>query len=532
MIEQIIGNYRIVGEIGAGGMASVHLAVHKDVPNLKVVLKRLSDRSLVDRFKREADKLALLDGQAGICQIKHFFDHGGDFFIAMEYIDGCNLDETVRGETGLDHDGALSIMSAVLRTLEFAHSRGIYHRDIKPTNIMIDTGGQVKVIDFGIAKGKSDPDLTTVGTSLGSPRYMAPEQFAPDENTDWARCDIYAVGVTLYYALTAQLPFSGKDLYELREEKYRGLLEAPSRVDPTVSPAMDAVVMRALVVDPAQRYGSAAEMLVDLTAAAAGEPVHPLPPPPSGDPGHTRVMDAVPPPRPVATARPAPPVSRPSVETVPLWRRFPPAVLAGAAALVLVLVVGGIWLGTRGGDGPAVQPGPGDDLGDGRTDTTVRDVAPVPPEPGVVDVSIRPGGGSLWVDGELVGHDLKARRITLDAGAHTLRAEQPDSREASLSRTIEVAAGARSSEVFTFTHRPAPVPAAQGELLVGSRPSFGHDIYIDGKKMGKPTQARFFLSTGLHVVKVVAIIDGVAVSKEKQVTVVEGENEKLFFDFD
>ena len=192
MTEQLIGNYKILDKIGAGGMAKVYLAVHKDVPNLKVILKILTDSRLVERFKQEADKLALLDGNPNICRIKHFFNHGEDIVIAMEYIDGITLDKKIKTDGRITIDESLRIIRDVLGVLAFAHGKGIYHRDIKPSNIMLDSEGNVKVIDFGIAKAKSDPNLTIAGTSCGTPPYMAPEQFTPSEDTNYALVDVYA----------------------------------------------------------------------------------------------------------------------------------------------------------------------------------------------------------------------------------------------------------------------------------------------------------------------------------------------------
>jgi len=373
MTERLIGNYRIIDDLGAGGMASVHLAVHRDVPNLKVVLKKLNDRRLVDRFKREADKLALLGGQPGICQIRHFFDHADDFYIAMEYIDGRNLGQLIEAEGGLGRERALEIMLAVLHALDFAHRQGIYHRDIKPTNIMVDKDGLVKIIDFGLAKGKFDTDLTSVGTQLGSPRYMPPEQYSPVKNTEWSRCDVYAVGGTLYHALTGCPPFKATEYFELREEKLRGRIAPPSSINPMLSRELDAVILRAQAVDPADRYVDAAEMLVDLKsatdcnipAATASPPEQDLERTYEGPPEESPAASKPPiPPVPVSGALPetvpvseSPPESMPSPPpestTQPSsggrWPRK--MMLVATCALVLILVAVGIWWITNRDDG-------------------------------------------------------------------------------------------------------------------------------------------------------------------------------------
>ena len=260
MMDEFVGKYKILRSIGAGGMASVFLASHRDVPNLKNILKKLTDPQLADRFKREADKLAQLDGHIGVCQIKHFFEHNGDFYIVMEHIEGPTLEELVKSDSPPDVPRAVEITRSILATLDFAHRKGIIHRDIKPTNIMIDRHGQVKIIDFGVAKGEADPELTQSGTSLGSPRYMAPEQFNLTENIDWIRCDLYAVGVTLYYLLTHEHPFKGDNVYEICAAKQRNNVKPPSQINPAIPLALEAVALKAMACDPGLRYATATEM--------------------------------------------------------------------------------------------------------------------------------------------------------------------------------------------------------------------------------------------------------------------------------
>ncbi|MEW5995832.1 MAG: serine/threonine-protein kinase, partial [Candidatus Zixiibacteriota bacterium] len=219
MEDQSIGNYKVLRQMGAGGMARVYLAVHQDVPNLKVVLKILTDPRLGERFKGEADKLALLDGHPNICQIKHFFRHGDDTVIVMEHIDGVTLQDRIDAEGKLPLEESLQIISDVLDILGFAHQKGIYHRDIKPGNIMLDKKGQVKIIDFGIAKAETDPSLTLAGSACGTPAYMAPEQFTPSADTNYALVDVYAAGATLFTMLTGQSAYTGDNEFAIRDAK-------------------------------------------------------------------------------------------------------------------------------------------------------------------------------------------------------------------------------------------------------------------------------------------------------------------------
>jgi len=267
MADQLIGNYRVIKQIGAGGMAKVYLAVHKDIPNLKVILKILSDPRLVQRFKQEADKLALLDGHPNICRIKHFFTHGEDVVIAMEYIEGIALDEKLRSQGRLPIGESIRIVERVLDILEFAHQRGIYHRDIKPSNVMIDQTGTVKIIDFGIAKAKTDPDLTIAGTACGTPAYMAPEQFTPSDDTNYALVDIYATGTTLYRMLTGELPFKGDNEFALRDAKLFTDPPRPRDLAAGISRELETCILRAIAKKPEERFQSAGEMRTSLCSA-------------------------------------------------------------------------------------------------------------------------------------------------------------------------------------------------------------------------------------------------------------------------
>ncbi len=270
MEEKLIGNYRVLKKLGAGGMARVYLAVHKDVPNLKVVLKILTDPRLVERFRHEADKLALLDGHAGICRIKHFFNHGDEMAIAMEYIDGVTLDEYLKATERLPIPDAIRIVLAVLDILQFAHQKDIYHRDIKPSNIMMNKQDEVKIIDFGIAKSKTDPSLTLAGTAAGTPAYMAPEQFTPSDDLDYSLVDVYACGITLYHLVTGELPFEGENEFVIRDAKLFGEPSKPRQKNPSVPKAVESVIMKAMHKAPEQRYQSVGEMAAELRQILGG----------------------------------------------------------------------------------------------------------------------------------------------------------------------------------------------------------------------------------------------------------------------
>jgi serine/threonine protein kinase len=274
MTERQIGNYRILKQIGAGGMAKVYLAVHKDVPNLKVVLKILSSPQHAERFMQEADKLALLERNPNICHIRHFFNHEDELVIAMEYIEGKSLEEMIAEKGNFSVEETIKIIADLLAALAFAHDKEIYHRDIKPGNVMFDRDGLLKIIDFGIAKGKTDPQMTIVGTATGTPEYMAPEQFAGGEHLDYAKCDIYAVGTMMYTMLTGRPPFKGENEFVLRDAKLFEDPPPPSRLSKEISGELDRVILKAMDKDPAKRFASVAEMKSELLKLA-GKPDRP-----------------------------------------------------------------------------------------------------------------------------------------------------------------------------------------------------------------------------------------------------------------
>jgi predicted Ser/Thr protein kinase len=249
-------------------MAKVYLAVHKDVPNLQVVLKILSDPRHAARFMQEADKLALLERNPNICHIRHFFDHEGELVIAMEYIDGQSLEEMLAEKGTFAVDATLGIVDGLLAALAFAHDKGIYHRDIKPGNVMFDRDGQLKIIDFGIAKGKTDPQMTIVGTAAGTPEYMAPEQFTGGEGIDYAKCDIYAVGAMMYRMLAGRPAFAGENEFVLRDAKLMENPEPPSRFNKALPGEIDGIILKAIDKNPTKRFASVAEMRSELSRAA------------------------------------------------------------------------------------------------------------------------------------------------------------------------------------------------------------------------------------------------------------------------
>jgi len=264
MIGNAFGQYVILEKIGQGGMGEVFLADDTSLQR-KVALKFLPP-ALADspesreRFIVEAQAAAALS-HPNICVIHEVGETEGKPFIAMEYVEGDTLRERIRAGT-LENEEVLSIIRQVAAGLEEAHGKGVIHRDIKSSNIMVTAKGQTKIMDFGLAKVRGGPALTMTRTTLGTAAYMSPEQAAGDEVDH--RTDLWSAGVVLYEMLTGELPFPGD-----RETAvvYHILNDPPKPfkdLKPPTPAALQRVAARALKKDPDRRYGSAGEMLADL----------------------------------------------------------------------------------------------------------------------------------------------------------------------------------------------------------------------------------------------------------------------------
>jgi serine/threonine-protein kinase len=265
-------------------MAEVHIG--QDVRLGRAVAVKMlrpdmaRDPTFQARFRREAQSAASLNHPS----IVAVYDTGEDDFagnpvpyIVMEYVEGSTLRELLASGSRLVPERALEIVDGVLAALAYSHQRGIVHRDIKPANVMLNRNGEVKVMDFGIARAMSDGSSTMTQTSavIGTAQYLSPEQ-ARGEQVD-ARSDIYSTGCLLYELLAGRPPFVGDSPVSVAYQHVREEPVPPSHIDPDVPAAADAIVLRALTKDREERYQTADEMRADIRAALAGRPVAPPP---------------------------------------------------------------------------------------------------------------------------------------------------------------------------------------------------------------------------------------------------------------
>jgi len=277
MMSRIFNNrYEIGAMIGTGGMADVYEARDTRL-NRQVAVKILRsdlarDPAFVARFKKEA----LAAGGLSHPGIVAVYDSGidrTDSYIVMELVDGHTLREILQSGERIEEAEALRIISEVLTALEYSHHKGIVHRDIKPGNIMVTETGQVKVMDFGIARAMDDIGATMTNTwnVVGTAQYLSPEQ-ATGESAD-RRSDIYSVGALMYELLVGRPPFIGDTPVSIAFQHVSAPLISPAEFEPDLDPNLVKIMQVALCKDPADRYQSAGAMLADLTRAIRGEQV-------------------------------------------------------------------------------------------------------------------------------------------------------------------------------------------------------------------------------------------------------------------
>jgi hypothetical protein len=373
--------YRIIRELGQGGMGAVYLAAHPTLPRhdaLKVLSRELSrDPGFRTRFLREADVAASLDHP----QIVSVYNRGqttdGQLWIAMQFVDGTDADAAQRAGT-MSPQRAVHIISGVAKALDYAHSKDVVHRDVKPANFLLSgpIGPDERVLlgDFGIARALGDIGLTVTGAVMATVAYAAPEVLAGQPFD--GRSDIYSLGCTLFRLLTGRAPFPGTN--GMAAVMMAHLQQPPPRVTdvvPGLPPALDDVIAIAMAKDPAHRYPTASAL-----AQAAADALH----------------------NPHAAPRFSPPV--PAVAAPPRKRR---AALFGALAAAVLVVAGTVAVLTwPSGDQQAAAPGPGQEL-------TRQTTSSTPARPPATDVAA-PALRAILLPGNAVPPDSDGGPLVLE----------------------------------------------------------------------------------------------------------------------
>ncbi|WP_428261387.1 serine/threonine-protein kinase [Haliangium sp.] len=521
--EMVVGNYRVVRVLGEGGMGKVYAAEHRLLGRpaaIKVLLPQYASHTeVVNRFFNEA-RAAAAAKNAGIVEIYDFgYQDDGSAFIAMEFLEGEDLSQRLRRIGRIPMAQALLFTSQIASALGAAHSSGIVHRDLKPANVFIVSdpqvvgGERIKILDFGIAKvsmteaGEAEdlPDSKTkVGSVMGTPSYMAPEQCRGADTVD-ARADLYSVGCILFEMLCGRTPFEGASSVEVMSGHLRDQPPLPSSLEPRIGRDLDALIMSLLAKQPEARFQRA----VDLERA-----LHMLL---SGSPEGVVV-----------------PVAMSGMDAPRSWYRRP-AVLA---SVILAMAVGGVVLGLvqasekQGHRGPAearaelpvltpadAQPAPESASGrapaffpagrDGAEPAQVE-AARADPERVVWRITTQPGGAQVRRDGELVGTTATPLFVVVDREAgHNERLEL--TLFGHVERYLDIDAGEDRELAIDLVE--------QVKLTLRSRPA-GAIIYgADGQPYG-PTPGVVMAPPGDQPLGFVLRLDGYA---DEQVEVVPDE---------
>ncbi len=275
MIGRVFNNrYQITERIGIGGMAEVYRAQDNVLGRLvavKVMLPQYAaDPNFTQRFRQEAASAANLQSP----YIVNVYDWGqdeGTYYIVMEFVRGSDLKTAIVQRGAINQRKVAEIGSQVCQALSVAHNQDIIHRDIKPQNIMVQPDGNVKVMDFGIARAKNSVKTQT-SSVLGTAHYISPEQAQGKELT--AASDIYSLGVVLYEAVTGQLPFDGPDAVSVALKQVNDLPVPPREINPDIDPGLEAIILKAMAKHPAERFATANDMRLVLNDYLAGRPVN------------------------------------------------------------------------------------------------------------------------------------------------------------------------------------------------------------------------------------------------------------------
>ena len=254
------GRYQVQDRIGTGGMATVFRG-RDDVLGRTVAIKTMlpqyaTDPSFAARFKQEAQAAAALQSPY-IVSVYDWGKDGDTYFIVMEYLRGTDLKSGIRKHGALDCKKVAQIGSQIAQALSVAHKHDIIHRDIKPQNIMVQPDGNVKVMDFGIARAKNS-HLTQDNSVLGTAHYVSPEQTQGKELGPTT--DIYSLGIVMYESATGQVPFKGDDAISVALKQVNEQPMPPSQLNPNVDPSLEAIILKCMQKDPAARFQTADEL--------------------------------------------------------------------------------------------------------------------------------------------------------------------------------------------------------------------------------------------------------------------------------
>ena len=265
---QQVGNYDLVEKIAEGGMGTVYKGRHRQtgqIVAIKIVPSHMKTNAIfIKRFEQEYNAAKALD-HPNIVRAIEFGRSDGTPYLVMEFVDGESLGQKLENVGHLGETEAIKIIGQVAQGLHKAHKVGLIHRDVKPDNILLTPEGEVKLVDLGLVKEiDADLNLTRTNRGLGTPHFMAPEQFRNAKNAD-VRCDIYSMAATMYMMVTGELPFKACGPLDAWMKKINNEITAPRQLMPALSERVDWAIRRSMSADPAQRASSCREFIEDLT---------------------------------------------------------------------------------------------------------------------------------------------------------------------------------------------------------------------------------------------------------------------------
>ena len=441
MVERI-GNCRLLGEIGSGGMAVVYKAVQEPLGRT-VAVKALKpsiamDSGFAKRFEREAHFMAALQHE-NILPVYDFIKDRGTMYIVMEYVQGVDLYGLLETSTRLPIDVAAIITLQVARALDYAHFRGIIHRDIKPANVMVSHRGEVKLMDFGIARDDRLADLTDTGAGLGTPSYMSPEQILGDK-LDF-RSDIFSLGILLYQMITGTKPFVEDDARTVMQKIRLDRYASPRKLNTAVPRALERILARCMEKMPSNRYPTTQGLIDDLQDFLASRvPIN-----------HNARL--------VMFLREAGKLTDTQADEI-LAASAPNRVRrtgGDRAMLRHTLMVQGALFGAIVVSGLGIQAWSGRLSGGDDRFGAERGAPVVPEHAGFIRFVVEPWA-EVWIDGQLVLTTPSAQRIALPQGRHFVRLSNP------YFEAVEQEVWVRENEVhlveLTLPDRPPTAAAA------------------------------------------------------------------------
>ena len=276
MIGKTLGNHKIIEQIGEGGMGTVYKAKQLSLSRMvavKVLPSRLtSETAFVQRFFNEARAIAALN-HPNIVQIFDVGKEGENYYYTMELVDGVSLEDIVQKREPMPIKRSISIITSVAKALAYTHRRSIVHRDVKPSNIMIDRAGRVKLADFGLALKEDAARLTVEGGIIGTPEFMSPEQASGKTAT--ALSDIYSLGVVFYEMVTGRSPFEAETSLAVIERIKTEAPDPPRSINPDLPPEIEEIILKMMAKAPEQRYQNCREIMIDLKLFRTGESMAP-----------------------------------------------------------------------------------------------------------------------------------------------------------------------------------------------------------------------------------------------------------------